>query len=159
MKRNTIMTVALATGGLVAAGALAFSSLAVAAPTTPPAAAPGSQAPATQAPGPQAPAQRQWGNGPRDGSGFGAKAHNADLAKALGVSEQAVTDAMAKYRAANGVPAQRGRDLTAEQRTERHAALAKFLAAELKLDEAKVTAALAELQQNRPMQGGRGPRR
>lgn len=79
--------------------------------------------------------------GLRNGGGYGAVANTEYLAGKLGVSQEAVTAAMQKYRATN--PTQpRGRDLTDAQQATRHASLAAFLATELKVPEATVLDAL-----------------
>ncbi len=75
--------------------------------------------------------------GLRNGMGYGAVALQSELADQLGVSQDAVAAAMQAYHADNASET-RGRDLTDEQRDAEHADLAKFLASELKVDEAKV---------------------
>ncbi len=94
--------------------------------------------------------------GLRNGAGYGAVANQAALAEGLGVSQDAVAAAMQAYHADNASDT-RGRDLTVEQRAAEHADLAKFLATELKVDEAKVL----ELLNARQVGGGygQGPRR
>lgn len=94
--------------------------------------------------------------GLRNGAGYGAVANQAYLAEGLGVSQDAVAAAMQAYHADNATQA-RGRDLTVEQRAAQHADLAKFLASQLKVDEAKVL----ELLNARQVGGGygQGPRR
>ena len=82
----------------------------------------------------------QDGTGSRmqDGTGIGATRHAAYLADQLGVSAEAVTDALEKLHATADAGAVRGRDATAEQRAAQHEAMAKFLATELKIDESRV---------------------
>ena len=76
-----------------------------------------------------------------NGTGYGAVANTEYLAGKLGVSQDAVTAAMAKYHSTN--PTQtRGRDLTAAQQDARHANLAGFLATELNLPQATILDAL-----------------
>ena len=79
--------------------------------------------------------------GLRNGGGYGAVENAEYLAGKLGVSQEAVTAAMAKYHASN--PTQvRGRDLTEAQQATAHAELAAFLAKELNVAEPAVLAAL-----------------
>ncbi|MGV8910216.1 MAG: hypothetical protein ACOH1Y_14640 [Propionicimonas sp.] len=79
--------------------------------------------------------------GLRNGTGYGAVANTEYLAGKLGVSQDAVTAAMAKYHATN--PTQtRGRDLTDAQQDAQHADLAAFLAKELNMPEATILDAL-----------------
>lgn len=93
-------------------------------------------------------AQVGWGGGRgpmagmRNGAGYGATANTAELAASLGVSQDAVSAALAKYRAADPrrVP---GAGMTAEQRAAAHEELATFLAAELKVDRSAVLRVLA----------------
>lgn len=81
------------------------------------------------------------GTGLRNGTGYGAVANAEYLAGKLGVSQEAVTAALQKYRAANPMQT-RGRDLTETQQATRHAALAAALAKELNVPEATVLDAL-----------------
>ena len=86
--------------------------------------------------------------GLRNGAGYGAVENAEYLAGKLGVSQDAVSTAMQKYRTTNPIQA-RGRDVTDEQQATRHAELAAFLAKELNVSEATVLAALNGQQEAR----------
>lgn len=125
----TIKKIALGIGGsaIMIASGLGVATLAYA------------ETPAPTPPGPTQP----WRGGGQQwcGGGQGVVQNAAYLAEKLGVTQDAVSQALVKYHAAN--PTQgRGRDLTDAQRADRRAKLAAFLATELKVDEAKVRAAL-----------------
>ncbi len=92
--------------------------------------------------------------GLRNGAGYGAQAGIAQLAQDLGVSQDALRDALVAFRADN--PAVRGADLSADERATHHAELAAFLADELDLDKDKVLAALDARAENRPANAGQG---
>lgn len=79
--------------------------------------------------------------GLRNGAGYGAVENAEYLAGKLGVSQDAVSAAMAKYHTTTTTQT-RGRDLTDEQQATQHATLAAFLAKELNVSEATVLAAL-----------------
>lgn len=87
--------------------------------------------------------------GPRAGGGYGSQQHLAELAKALGVSEDALKTAQEKVRTDLGAPTERGRDRSQADIDARHAQEAKILAAELNLDEAKVLETLKTVAANR----------
>lgn len=134
--------IALGVGGTLVVLATMFGGAALASAETP---AP-SPAPTT--------AQDGWGGGRggmagmRNGTGYGATANASDLAGKLGVSQDAVSAALAKYRAAN--PTQgRGAGLTVEQHAAEHEKLAAFLAGELKVDRATVLQVLNTRQETR----------
>lgn len=131
-------------------------------------------APGGGAPGGGAPDGGQGGGqGGRDGS-RGMSNLAASLAEKLGLDETTVADALQEVMQANrpdgtggndqGTPPSAGAQPTeggqpGGDRTERDAAIAKALAAKLGVDEAKVTAALAEIraeqQANQPGDAGR----
>lgn len=92
--------------------------------------------------------------GLRNGGGYGAQAGVARLAEELGVSQDALRAALAEFHADN--PGDRGADLSASERADRHAKLAAFLADELKLEEAKVREALDARAANGPARDGAG---
>lgn len=134
--------IALGVGGTLVVLATTFGRAALASAETP---AP-SPSPTT--------AQVGWGGGRgamagmRNGAGYGATANAADLAAKLGVSQDAVSAALAKYHAANPMTV-RGAGLTAEQQAAEHEKLASFLAGELKVDRATVLQALTTRQETR----------
>lgn len=74
-------------------------------------------------------------------NGYGAQEQVASLATALGVDKDALTKALTSYRAEHAATV-RGRDMDEAARTEEHRALAKYLAAELDVDETKAFDAL-----------------
>lgn len=134
--------ISLGVGGTLVVLATTFggAALASAQPPTP------SPAPTT--------AQVWWGGahggtaGMRNGMGYGATANAADLAPKLGVSQDAVSAALAEYHLAN--PTQvRGAGLTVEQQAAEHEKLATFLAGELKVDRSTVLQALTARQDTR----------
>ena len=119
--------------GVIALGAVGVGIAGVAAadPTaTPTATASGSPTPGTDRPG-----------GDRHGAGLRDSSRLSELAGKLGVTEEQLQEALRAIREENR-SATRPDDQTRE---ERDAALAKALAEKLKLEEAKVTQALAEI--------------
>lgn len=141
-------------GAVVAAGlglGLASSANAETPSPTPTPTATSSSTPGAQIPGQdQDRPERGGGKGDRGGRGFGVD--TAALATKLGVDEAKLTTAIQAAREATKPtdttkpttePTQAERDAA---RAARQAAFAKALASELGIDEAKVTAALNELQ-------------
>ncbi len=92
-------------------------------------------------------AQDGTGNGAQNGSGYGAQALADDLAEKLGVSADAVRQALVDHHAAN--PGDRGRDLSDAEQAARHAEHAAALAEALGVDAADVQAALDGYQAER----------
>lgn len=80
--------------------------------------------------------------GMRNGGGYGAQERVEYLADALGVSEDALTAAMAKYHDTVDPATMRGRDMTDAQQAAQHEEVATFLATELKVSKAVVLEAL-----------------
>ena len=126
--------VAVAAGVLALGAGVGIAGVAAADPTptpNPTATASGSPSPGTERPG----------GGGRHGGGFRDGAQLTELADKLGVTEDQLSDALRAVReeTRSTTPP------TEQSREERDAALAKALAEELKLDEAKVAQALAEI--------------
>lgn len=143
------MTIGLGAGALMLGSAFGLSSMASADETQPPAAS----SSATPGQGNQNRIQGLGRNGDhrglQAGDGYGAEQHIAELAKALGVTEEQLTTAQQKVRTELGAPQERGRDRSQADIDARHAQEAKILAAELNLDEAKVLEALKTVSANR----------
>lgn len=143
--KSSITSLAVGAAALVAGIGIGFAGVAMAETPTP--------AANPQAPQAQPQQQQGWGRGygrmggPQgqqmagQGRMMGARQASADLAETLGVSQEKLDAAWAKFRTENPMTT-RGRDMTDAQRDARHEALATFLASELKLDQAKVEAAL-----------------
>ncbi len=128
--------IAVAAGAVAVAAGLGVAGIASADPTP----TPGSTPTSGQTSGPDG---RGWGHhrGPRMADLAGK------LAEKLGVEESKVADALRGFRQQNRPMPQDPADRP--DPAERDAALAKYLAGELKIDEAKVTAALADLRTER----------
>lgn len=140
MSKYRMRAAALLAAGAVAGGASATALAANADDTTS----------TTSTPSATADQGRPGGPGGHGGPGPGLDP--AALAKALGVSEDDLTDALDAVRdqlrpddATGPAEGERPTPPTDAERAEREAALAKALAGELGLDEAKVTAALDEV--------------
>lgn len=74
-------------------------------------------------------------------AGYGAQDQATYLAEQLKVDKDALTKALADYRASH-TPTVRGRDMDDVARTAEHESLATYLAEQLKVDKAKVLEAL-----------------
>lgn len=151
------MTIGLGAGALMLGSAFGLSSMASADETQPPAASssatPGqgnqNRMQGLGRNGDQPGRQADNGHGLQAGDGYGAEQHIAELAKALGVTEEQLTTAQQKVRTELDAPQERGRDRSQADIDARHAQEAKILAAELNLDEAKVLEALKTVSANR----------
>ncbi|GAA3522966.1 hypothetical protein [Nocardioides daeguensis] len=150
MSKYRIRAAALLAAGAVAGGVTATSLAANADDTTGTASATGQT---TDQATDQATGQDgRPGPGGPGGPGHGPGLDAAALAEALGVGEDQVRDALVAVRdqlapddATKPATGERPTPPTEAERTEREAALAKALAAELGLGEAKVSAALDEV--------------
>lgn len=143
MKITRKIGLGLVSGALVLAGSLGAAAIATADTTTPTPPGPGQQA----------------GFGPRggagmagmramDGSGYGVQALADYLAKGLGVTPEAVSDALTSYHATNQ-PGRPGRDVSVADREAQHDALAAYLATALGKDASAIETLLANYQDYR----------
>ncbi len=147
------MTIGLGAGALMMGSAFGLGSIASADETQTPSASSSATGGQGNDTGEQNRMQGQRRNadqrGPQGGVGFGSQQHVAELAKALGVSEDALKAAQEKARTELGATTERGRDRSQADIDARRAQEAKILAAELNLDEAKVADALKTVSANR----------
>ena len=143
MNRTARTLAATATGALALGVGLGVAGLASADPTTSPSPSPSASASASPSTPSGGTGDHRGGRGGVRGGGVREDGLAGQIADKLGVDEALVRTTLQDYREANR-PATRPAPGTADK-TEDDAALAKALAQALDVDQAKVTAALAEI--------------